>query len=316
MSILLLLLLLLFGLVGGGAVSDEVIAEPAVVPTPAMVSEASPSPDLSDSGGWADPGAIADVATVEALLGDQSTKVVALTPPDDFAAGHIPGAIQIDWKPFEIVETGDQQVSTWRVDVERLLTELGITPADTVVVYDGGTFYASRLWWVLDQLGHDDKLVLDGGVAAWQSAGMPVETGPGPVAAREPADPYVGTPDETAIATIDEVEAALGDPNVVLVDARTPEEYAEGHLPGAVNIPFTDNAAPDAGGRWKSPEELRAMYAAAGVTEGMTVIPYCLTGVRSAATYVTLVALGYPDVSLFTGSWAEWSADQSRPVEA
>ena len=70
----------------------------------------------------------------------------------------------------------------------------------------------------------------------------------------------------------------------------------------------------DAGGRFKSPEELRAMYAAAGVTPDLTVIPYCLTGVRSAVTYFTLRALGYEDVSLFTGSWAEWSADPSREV--
>ena len=327
MSILLLLLLLLDGLVGGGGNSSESVpVEPAIeaaLAPPAVASQvgvavATP-PAIADPAvapkDWPVPGVIVDVAIVDEIRLDPTTKIVALTPADEYAAGHIPGAIQIDWKPFEIIETGDQQVDTWRVEVERLLTELGITPADTVVVYDGGTFYASRLWWVLDQLGHDNKLILDGGLAAWQSAGMPVETGPGPVAAREPADPYVGAPNETAIATIDEVEAALDDPNVVLVDARTPEEYAKGHLPGAVNIPFIDNAAPDSGGRWRSPEELRALYAAAGVTEDMTVIPYCLTGVRSAATYVTLTALGYPDVSLFTGSWAEWSADPSRPVE-
>jgi len=303
MSILLLLLILLFGLVSPG---PGAVAEPVVAVEPAVAQEA-----------WRNPDVIVDAATVDALLGDPTTKIIALTPPEEFVAGRIPGAVHIDWKPFEIVETGDQQVGTWQAEVELILTTLFVAPTDTVVIYDGGTFYASRLWWVLDQLGHERKLILDGGLSAWQAAGMRIDTGV-PDESDTPADsdgPYVGAPDETAIATIDEVEAALDDPNVVLVDARTPEEYAKGHIPGAVNIPFIDNAVPDSGGRWKAPEELRAMYEAAGVTEDMTVIPYCLTGVRSAATYVTLTALGYQNVSLFTGSWAEWSADPDRPVE-
>lgn len=338
-----ILLLILIFLLGVWVPSDIVADEPVAAPTPVIVDEPPPLPPVVDedeavlqgtpppipepnleeptprppsSAGdaWPVPGVIADVATVEAIRFERTTKIIALTPADEFARGHIRGARQIDWKPFEIVETGDQQVETWRAEVEIILTELGIQETDTVVVYDGGTFYASRLWWVLDQLGHENKLILDGGLPAWEAAGMPVES-EGSWVGYAPADPYAGTPDEAVIATIAEVEAALDDPDVVLVDARTPEEYAKGHIPGAVNIPFTDNAAPDSGGRWKSPDELRAMYAAAGVTEDRTVIPYCLTGVRSAATYVTLTALGYPDVSLFTGSWAEWSVDPARPVE-
>lgn len=325
MSILLLILILLFGLVGGGGLtSDPGLIEPTIEeapplppPPPGAADETAATPIREPAvvrEAWRNPDVIVDVATVDALMGEPTTKIVALTPNEDYAVGHIPGARPIDWKPFEIVETGDQAVETWRVEVEGILTELGIQETDTVIIYDGGTFYASRLWWVLDQLGHERKLILDGGLSAWQAAGLPVETS-GEWVGFTPADPYVGAPDESAIATIAEVEAALGDPNIVLVDARTAEEFAAGHIPGAVNIPFTDNAVDGSGGRWKSPEELRAMYEAAGVDREMTVIPYCLTGVRSAATYVTLTALGYPDVSLFTGSWAEWSADPDRPVE-
>ena len=107
------------------------------------------------------------------------------------------------------------------------------------------------------------------------------------------ATPYVGMPDESAIATLAETSAAVDQPNVAFVDARTAEEYAAGHIPGAVDIPFTDNAAPDSPHIWKSADELRAMYAAAGITPDKNVIAYCSTGVRSAATYFTLVLIGY-----------------------
>jgi len=106
-------------------------------------------------------------------------------------------------------------------------------------------------------------------------------------------------------ADIDEVKTVLDDPNVVLVDARTPAEYVKRHIPGAINIPLIDNAVATAPKVWKSREDLRAMYEAAGVTPDKTVIPYCSTGVRSAATYFALALLGYPHVSLYTGPWDE-----------
>jgi thiosulfate/3-mercaptopyruvate sulfurtransferase len=239
-------------------------------------------------------------------------KVVALTPAGDFAAGHVPGAAQTDWADLDVVETGDQSIATWRSQIEQKLTALGLAPADTVVVYDDGTFYAPRLWWILHQLGHADVRILNGGLPAWVAAGGEVETGASK--ARPAAQPYVGTPDESAISTLDEVKAALDDPNVAFVDARTHQEYLDGHIPSAVNIEFTQNGEPDQPHYWKSAADLRAMYAAVGVTPNKTIIPYCTTGVRSAATYFTLRLIGYDHVSLFTGSWREWSSHPELPV--
>lgn len=100
---------------------------------------------------------------------------------------------------------------------------------------------------------------------------------------------------------------------VVVLDVRPELEYAAGHIPGAVHVEFTTNALPDAPKFWKPAAELRALYEAAGVTPDQRVIPYCTTGVRSAVTYFTLGLLGYDDVALFTGSWAEWSAHPELP---
>jgi thiosulfate/3-mercaptopyruvate sulfurtransferase len=307
MSLLLILVLLfgLFGVGGGGSEVSEVTVEAA----PPGTVEA-----VSASEGYAHPEWLVDALQVRAMLtADATVKVVALTPAEEFAQGHIPGAVQIDWPALEIVETSDQAVATWRGAVEEQLTALGIARSDKVVVYDGGTFYAARLWWILDQLGHEEKAILNGGLPAWIRDGGELQTG---AAETNPAsEPYVGAPNEEGIATLAEVTRATDDPDTVLIDARTAEEYVAGHVPGAVNIVFTENAVAGDGPKvWKSAAELRAMYAAAGVTPEGHAIPYCTTGVRSAATYFTLRLLGYEEVSLFTGSWKEWSSHPELPV--
>lgn len=299
-TILLLLLLLFFGVgfaTGSGRPGDSGAVE--VAPSPAAE-------------GYAHPEWLVDPGSLQGLAARPEVKVIALTTAADFAAGHVPGAVQIDWPGLEIVETSDQSVATWRKSVEATLTALGVSTGDTVVIYDGGTVYAPRLWWILDQLGHRDKRILNGGYPAWTAAGLPVETGAS--TPRPAATPYVGMPDERAIATLDEVKAHLAAGDAAFVDARAPKEYAAGHIPGAANVQFTENAAATDPKRWKSAGELRAMYADLGVTPERLVIPYCSTGVRSAATYFTLRLIGYEDVSLFTGSWKEWSRHPELPV--
>ena len=248
---------------------------------------------------------LADATWLQAHLNDSNVKVIALTGRSEFRSGHIPGAAQIDWTDLGLADTSDPSITHWQADIEQKLSRLGISRSDTVLIYDDGTLYAPRLWWILDQLGHRDKRILNGGLIAWTNARGKIEKGASTVHAAAKA--YEGTPNAATLATLDDVKAALDDPNVVLVDARTPAEYAKGHIPGAINIPFIDNAVATKPKVWKSRQDLRAMYEAAGVTPDKTVIPYCSTGVRSAATYFTLTLLGYPHVSLYTGSWDEWS---------
>jgi thiosulfate/3-mercaptopyruvate sulfurtransferase len=281
-------------------------------PIQSAFAAATPTSATPAATGYAHPDWLVDEAWLSAHLSDPAVRVVALTPAKDFAAGHVPGAAQVDWPELQIVETSDQGVATWEKAIEAKLTALGLAPGDTVVIYDGGTVYAPRLWWILRQLGQADVRTLNGGLPAWTAGGGKLATGPSTV--KPASSPYVGTPDDSAISTLAETSAAVGQPNVAFVDARTAQEYTAGHIPGAVDVPFTDNAAPDSPHIWKSADDLRAMYAAAGITPDKTVIAYCSTGVRSAATYFTLLLIGYPQVSLFTGSWAEWSKHPELPV--
>lgn len=240
--------------------------------------------------------------------------IVALMANDVFTKGHIPGAVAVDWPALEIGTTTDAAIAEWTSAMRAVVTSLGIGTASEVVLYDEGTLFAARLWWLLEYLGHGSKRMLDGGLPAWQQAGLPIADEP---AATPDVDgsTMTGSPVRPAVlASLAEVEGLLGAPDVVFVDARTPDEYAAGHIPGAVNVNYPLNAQPESPPFWKSNNALRALYAGAGVTPDKRVIPYCTTGVRSAVTWCALTMTGFPDVALFTGSWAEWSTHPELPV--
>lgn len=279
-----------------------------VIPVSAATPVASPAATPT---GYAHPDWLVDPAWLDQHLHVKNLIVIALTPADEFAKGHIDGAVQVDWPELALSESS--QITVWRGQMETLLTKLGVERADTVVIYDGGTLYAPRLWWILYQLGQTDIRILNGGLPAWFAAKLPLATGAAkPIAA---SVPYKGVSNENAIVTVDQVVSALNDAHTILVDARTQSEYDQGHIPGAVLFPFTNVAVAESPHVWKSAAELQREFAALGVTPDKQVIAYCSSGVRSAAIYFTLRLIGYEHVALFSGSYDEWVQDPSRPVE-
>jgi len=263
------------------------------------------------AGDYAHPEWLVSAQWLQEHVADESVIVIALQNADEFANGHIPGAVHIDWPELEIDDTSAASLEPWRSNIAEQFAALGVTPAHTVIGYDNDTLFAARIWWVLDQIGHADKRTLNGGYPAWTDIGGAVETGAGSPTA---AGPYAVTAHEAGIATIDEVKAAVADAGVTFVDARRADEYASGHIPGAINLAFGENVTSGSPKLFKSAADLLAMYSDAGVHSDGVVIPYCTSGVRSAVTYFTLRLIGYEQVSLFTGSWNEWSSDPSLPV--
>jgi thiosulfate/3-mercaptopyruvate sulfurtransferase len=233
-----------------------------------------------------------------------------------YAAGHVPGATYVDLDRDLAASPGERGRHPLP-DADAFgaaMRAAGVRQDRAVVVYDDWAGQAAgRAWWLLRHHGHDDVRVLDGGWSAWLTDGGAVETG---VTLPSVGDFEAG-PGRLPMVEVDEV---LDVP--VLVDARAPERYrgevepidpVAGHVPGALNVPTATNLRAD--GRFRSAEELRALYAAAGVTGEQPVAVYCGSGVTACHDVLALAVAGV-DAALYPGSWSEWVADDSRPIEA
>ena len=240
-----------------------------------------------------------------------------------WCAGHLPGAhylhLDRDLSAQGGVPAlcGGRHPLPTREVAAATAARLGLTPDTPVVLYDAqGGMFAARAWWMLRWIGARDVRVLDGGVAAWQAAGGALETGEVAPAAAAPAWPLADEPADWRW-TADRLVAQLG--HVTLIDARAPERYrgdvepldpAAGHIPGALNRPFSANLGAD--GRFLAPEALRAAFAPL-IGPG-PLVHQCGSGVTACHNLLALTVAGLPAGALYAGSWSEWCGDPARPV--
>ncbi|MDB5075800.1 MAG: sulfurtransferase [Chloroflexi bacterium] len=239
---------------------------------------------------------------------------------DEYLAGHIPGAVFLDWTT-DITDPDDPvpaQVAPPK-RIAAVLGAAGISDDTTVVAYDAhpSSQFATRLWWVLRYYGHDAVKVLNGGWPQWQREGRPVSTAV-PVVRPATFTPRV-RPELRASA--EQVLAALGQPAVTLADARDTGQYTNavrrgsrgGHIPGALSIPresFIDDS-----GRFRGNADLQAAATASGLNPDHQVIAYCNGGVAATTVLFGLSLLDYPRLTNYDGSWNEWSERPELPVE-
>lgn len=252
-----------------------------------------------------------------ALKTDRKPLVIDVRPAEDFAKGHIPGAVHLDLWGLSLVDTDPGPLRAFMWIIDHLFNLRGVDASTPVVVYeDQSGMRAARAFWFLEYFGHSHAQVLDGGFSAWTGAGLPVTRD----TSAPPKSTWTGTPQPTAIATWRDVRDRLGKPDTVIVDTRSDAEYLGttvrakrgGAIPGATHVEWARNLRPD--GTFRPAEELRAMYEAAGVTPDKEVITYCQGGYRAAHAYLALRLLGYPRVRNYTGSWKEWGDRGDLPI--
>jgi thiosulfate/3-mercaptopyruvate sulfurtransferase len=237
--------------------------------------------------------------------------------PEDYLAGHIPGAVFLDLDDDLAGPpgAGGRHPLPDPRDFSAAMRRAGVSVREPVVVYDAlGAQAAARAWWLLRYSGHPEVRVLDGGLPAWVAAGHPLERG---CAEAAPGD-FEAKPG--ALAVLDASGAAALARDGVLLDARAPERFrgeqepidpVAGHIPGARNAPTAGNL--DGTGRFLDQPELRRRFASAGVRPGVPVGVYCGSGVTAAHEVLALEMAGLP-AALYVGSWSEWITDPRRPV--
>ena len=242
---------------------------------------------------------------------------------DAWAAGHIRGAVYAD---LERDLSGPKTGKNGRhplpdvAALARTFGRFGISGGSQVVAYDQDTgMFASRLWWLLRWLGHDEVAVLDGGFAKWGAEHRPFSV----ESDRPAATNFQPMVRPHMVATLSAVADRHADPNWRLIDARAPERYSgetepldkvAGHIPGATNYFFQGNL--NENGTFRKPEQLRQqLQAALGSAQPDHAICYCGSGVTACHNLLALEHAGISGVRLYPGSWSEWSSDPARPTE-
>jgi thiosulfate/3-mercaptopyruvate sulfurtransferase len=263
-------------------------------------------------------GPLVDADWLRDHIGDSDVRVIDFrwyllhrNGRDEYLRGHIPGAVFVDLDAVTGKEGGGRHPLPTAQQFQAEMRKAGVSRSTRVVVYDDATAspIAPRLWFLLGFFGHRAQAVLDGGLQAWGSQlGTEVpQIAPGDFSAAEP--------DRSLVLDCEDVPRVKGVP---VIDARLGERYRgeqepidpkAGHIPGALNLPYTENLTSD--GKFKSREELRRQFASLGADKGA--VFYCGSGVNAAQQLLAMEIAGLPNARLYAGSWSDWS-NRDLPV--
>ncbi|KAA0012572.1 sulfurtransferase [Billgrantia pellis] len=240
---------------------------------------------------------------------------------ESYQDGHVPGAVFLDYCRLLRGEGEVPNEAPSPEALSRLFSSLGLTRDTHVVAYDDeGGGWAGRLLWTLELIGHSRYSYLNGGIHAWRQAGQPLS--------QEPVEPRPSNYEAEILhpeVAIDraELQERLGEKGFAIWDARSPGEYRGekgenkrlGHIPGAVNMEWTDAMDKQRALRIRDYAELITELEALGLTPDMEVVTHCQSHHRSGFTWLVGKALGFEKIRGYAGSWKEWGNRDDTPIE-
>ena len=274
---------------------------------------------------YAHPEVLIDTQWLADRLNDPNLRILEVDTSPEACDAHIPGAVF--WNLFADLLLPDLSINLNVVAMEKLLSRSGITNETTVVAYGSDPGTGPSIFWVLKLFGHENVRVLNGGYQKWITENRPVTA---ELSNFAPAyTEYHPKPIDTNLRVLHkEIQGAIDNPDQVIVDVRTLQEYRgeeflmkppvgkerAGHIPGSVHVEHILTLNED--GTFKSFDELKALYSSKGITPDKEVFPYCAVGGRSGYIWFVLkYLLGYPKVRNYDGSWNEWSRLPDVAVE-
>lgn len=241
----------------------------------------------------------------------------------EYAAGHIPGAVFFDIDASSDPGTPLPHMLPTAERFAERMAALGLSDSDHIVVYDGSgvNLSAPRVWWTFRTLGHDRVSVLNGGMGKWRRERRPIEEG----IVTLPPGRFTARLDRAGVRDLAAVRANIHQPVEQLVDARSPGRFAGlepeprpglrgGHVPGSMNLPFTELVRPD--GTMLAPEELRRRLVEAGIDLSRPVVATCGSGTSACALVLSLHLIGHTQTAVYDGAWAEWGGRADSPIES
>ena len=277
------------------------------------------------------PPAIVTTEWLAGLLGSPKIRVVdgswylpgsGRNAAAEYASGHIPGAVFFDLDATSDPATPLPHMLPTAERFAERMAALGLNDSDHIVVYDGSgvNLSAPRVWWTFRAFGHDRVSVLDGGIGKWRREGRPLEPG---VAVRAPGR-FTARLNGKAVRDLASVRANLQRREEQLVDTRSAGRFAGlepeprsglrgGHVPGSLNLPFTDLVRPD--GTMLPPPDLRRRLSQAGIDLSRPVVATCGSGTSACALVLGLHLVGHESAAVYDGAWAEWGGRADTPVE-
>lgn len=258
---------------------------------------------------------------LQSLRQKENILLIDLSQPATYVQYHIPGAVFLDYAWIVRIEQPRMGLLPQKEQLAHVLGALGVQPDTHIITYDDeGGGRACRLLWTLDTVGHKNYSLLNGGLQAWTNSGFDISS---KISYPTSTEDYPVNINDKPIANRQYIFDNLNNNNVVLLDCRNQTEFdgtkvlaqRGGHIPGAINIEWTEAMDFERDLRLKNKTELKNMLEAVGITPDKTVITYCQTHHRSAHTYIMLKSLGYEKVKGYAGSWSDWGNEPNTPIE-